>query len=141
VQLTLHERPEPGPVVPVELLQRFDLLLQRCTLGCQATDEVLVSLLGFALESIGIRLGIFGYLLCRCSRIGQSLAGFPPGTVGMRLGVSGYLLCRCSRIRPNLVSLVASTGDMFVSCSLGQNQHLKGLTLGLRIGRGMRLVQ
>jgi hypothetical protein len=139
------------------------LLLQVCALGSQATDDVLVPLLGLTLESLGICLGIFGYLfcscsrigqnllgiapsavgmrpgvagylLCRCSRIGQSLAGFPPSTVGMRLGISGYLLCRCSRICPNLVSLVLSSCDMLVRCSLGQNQHLKGSMLGVRIG-------
>jgi hypothetical protein len=169
-QLTLHERPEPGPVVPLELLQGFDLLLQRCALGSQATDGILVSLPGFPLESIGIRLGIVGNLLCpgsrigqalvsiapstvgvrlgvsgnllrRCSRIGQSLVGFPSSTVGVRLGFSGYLRRRCSRIRPNVVSLVLSGGHMLVGRSLGQNQHLKGLTLGFGIGEGMRLVQ
>lgn len=143
-------------------------MLEVCTLGSQATDDVLVPLLGFTLESIGMRLGIFGYLLCpcsrvgqkflgiapstvgmclgvagyllcRCSHIGQSLAGFPPNTVGMRLGVAGHLLCRCSRVRPNLFSLALSSGDMLVCCSLGQNQHLKGLTLGVRIGKCMRL--
>jgi len=169
VQLTLHEGPEFGPVVPVESLQRFDLLLQRCTLGCQATDDVLIPLLGFALESIGLRLSILGYLLCPCSRIGQnllgvapntvgmrlgvsgylrchcsrighSIAGFPPSTVGVRLGVSGYLLCHCSRVDPHLVSLVLRTGEMLVGGSLGQNQHLKGLTLGVRLGKCMCLV-
>ena len=89
VQLTLHKGPEFGPVVPVESLQRFDLLLQRCTLGCQATDDVLIPLLGFALESIGHRLSILGYLLCPCLRMGQNLLGIAPNTVGMRLGVSG----------------------------------------------------
>ena len=57
----------------------------------------------------------------------------------MRLGISDYPLGHCSRFGPHLVSLVLRTGDMLVSCSLGQNQHLKGLMLGGRLGKTMCL--
>ncbi len=88
-----------------------------------------------------MRLGVSDHLLCRGSRIGHSLHGFPPSTVGMGPGVSDYLLCRGSGIRANVVSLVLSSSDMFIGGSLGQSQHLKGLTLGVRIGKDRRLVQ
>jgi hypothetical protein len=139
VQLALHEGPQLCPVVPVESLQCFDLLLQRCPLGYQATNDVLIPLVCFALEFIGLCLSILGYLRSTCSRIRESLAGVPPSTVGMRPGVSGYLLCRRSRFGQHPVSLVLRAGDMLVSCSLGQHQYLKGLTLGVRPGMGRYL--
>src|SRR3954447_5614626 len=58
-QLSLDESREPGSVFLVELLQRFDLLLQRFTLRVQAPGNILILLLGLMLEFIGIRLGIF----------------------------------------------------------------------------------
>src|SRR6266511_3552529 len=136
------------------------MLLQRFTFGRQPDADVLVSLVGFTLMCIGIRpeilkhllyrcshigqslfgiapstiamrLGVSDHLLCRGSRIGHSLHGFPPSTVGMGPGVSDYLLCRGSGTRANVVSLVLSSSDMFIGGSLGQSQHLKGLTLGV----------
>ena len=80
-QLSLHESREPGPVVPVEDLQRFDLLLKALTLGGQAPDHVLVPLLGLMLEFVGVRLGVLADLLRAHSRLGQELVGVPAGVV------------------------------------------------------------
>jgi hypothetical protein len=169
-QLTLHERRKAGPVVPVELLQRIDLLLQRGALGIQAPDDVVISLLRLMVEPSGMSLGILDYLRRTCarigqdligvatytvavclgvadnlfrlsSRIGQCLAGRLAHTVGMGLRVAGHLFCGCLRIRPNAASVVLSTGDMVVGGSLGQNQHLKGLPLRVWIEKVMRLVK
>jgi len=165
-QLSLHESPEPGSVLLVKLLQRFDLLLQRFTLGGQARDGVSVSLLGSMPEFIGILLRIFRNLFCPCSRVEQNLVGVSPNIVSVRLGISGYLRRRCvcirqrlvraslkivgmrlgipdyllglcARIGANLVRLMMSTGDVILSCSPGQSQNLESLTLGVGIGRGI----
>jgi hypothetical protein len=168
-QLGLHESQEPGPVVPVEFLQRFDLLLQRFTLGGQVSDHLFVPLLGLTLQSIGarlrnsgylrrlcsriganlvgasprivgLRLGIFGYLRCPRSRVGHHLIGLAPDSVGLRFGISNYLLCRRARIRVNLARLAMSGGDMLIGCPLGQGQHLQGL-LDVATGMGIRLLR
>ena len=168
-QLGLHESQEPGPVVPVEFLQRFDLLLQPFTLGDQVPDHLFVPLLGLTLQSIGARLRILGYPRCLCSRIGDNLVGVSPSIAGVRLGIFGYLrhprsrvgqrlvglapdsvglrlgipnypLRRCARIRVNLVRLAMSVGDMLIGCSLGQGQHLQGL-LDVAAGMGILLLR
>jgi len=163
-QLTLHEGGKPGPVVPVELLQRLDLPLQRFTFGGQAPHHVVITLLGSMLELVGIRLGFFGNLVCLCQRIGERLVSVSPGIVGVRLRISDYLLRRCAcvrkrlvgfppkivgvrldvpdyllrrgaRIRADLVRLTMSTGNVVLGCSLGQVQHLESLTLGVGVGK------
>jgi hypothetical protein len=169
-QLSLHESREPGPVVLVEMLQRLDLLLQRFTLRGQAPDDVLISLLGLMLEFIGVRLGVLSDLRCPCASVGQRFLGVSLKIVGVRLCVPDYLFGRCAcvglrfvgvslkivgarlcvpdymlglcaRVRANLVRLMMSTGDVLLSCSLGQSQHLESLTLGGGIGRGTRLLR
>jgi hypothetical protein len=168
-QLGLHESQEPGPVLPVEFLQSFDLLLQPLTLGGQVSDHLLVPMLGLTLQSVGARLCILGYFSCLCPRIGDNLVGvsssiagvrfgifrylrclrsrvgqhlvrLAPDSVALRLGISNYLLCRRARIRVNLVRLAMSVGDMLIGRSLGQGQHLKGL-LDVATGMGIRLLR
>jgi len=169
-QLILHEIRESGPVALVKLLQRFDLPLQRLTLGGQTPDDIFIALLGLMHKFVGIRLGIFGhlvcpyssigqhlfgvplcvvrmslgvsgYLCCRSARIGHHLLGFLPENVGVRLGVSGYLLRRCARIRTNRVRFSPSTGDVFLGCSLSQGEHLESLVLGAGPGKSAHLFQ
>jgi len=88
-----------------------------------------------------MRLSVPGHLRCRCARIGQRLLGFLLKTVGVHPGVSDYLLRGCARIRTNLGRFTPSTGDVFLSCSLGQSEHLEGMVLGSGPGRGAHLFQ
>jgi len=119
---------------------------------------------------IGILLGIFGHLVCPCSRIGQNLLGVPLSVVRTSLGVSGYLRCRglcfgqrllgfllknvavrlgvsdyllrrCARIRANRIRLTPSTGEVFLSCSLSQREHLECSVLGGWLGKSIPLFQ
>jgi hypothetical protein len=60
------------------LYAAIDLLLQRFTLGGQGPD--LISLLGLTFELIGVRLGIFHYLLRRCACICANLVGLMMST-------------------------------------------------------------
>ena len=169
-QLTLHERGQARPVVAIELLKRFDLLLKRRALAFQTPNHVVISLLSFTIEfrrvglgildylgrsgacigenfvgvasrTVGLRLGLADYLLGRRMRIGQFLAGVLAGPIRVRLGVPDYLLRCRPRVRPDIAGLVLSTGHMIVGRPLGQNQHLKRLPLRIRIEYVVRVIQ
>ena len=164
-QLGLHEGQQPRPVVPVELLQHLDLLLQRFPLGGQVADLLVVPLPGQALESVGagpgllgdlrrlgprvgddlravlpcglrVRLGVLGRLQCMRSRVGQHLVGLAPDGVGLRLGLADDLLRGRTGVRHDLVRLAMSGGDVLVGGPLGEGQHLEGL---LDVGTGVRV--
>src|SRR5215475_14413359 len=62
-QLALEVRLEPGPVLPLELLELLDVLLQRGPLGVQAAHDLLVALAGVALERLGLGPGVEGELV------------------------------------------------------------------------------
>src|SRR5215207_6563916 len=57
-QLALQVRLESGAVLPLELLELLDVLLQRRALGVQATHGLLVPLAGIAFECVGLRPGL-----------------------------------------------------------------------------------
>jgi hypothetical protein len=81
--------------VPIELLQSLDLMLQGGPLGFQASDNLVVLPLGFALESVGSCLGVFGYLFRRGSRIRYGLVRFLAGHVGPPHPGRVSRICRC----------------------------------------------
>jgi hypothetical protein len=92
------------------------------------------NLLGVPLGVVRESLGLSGRLCRRGVRIGQRLLGLLLMNVGVRLGVSDYLLRRCPRIRTNRVRLTPSIGDVLLSCSLSQSEHLEGPVLGGGLG-------
>jgi hypothetical protein len=86
-------------------------------------------------------LGISGYLRRRGARIGKRLLGFLPANLGVRLGISDYLLRCCTRVRTNRVRFTSSTGDVFLSRSLSQSEHLEGSVLGGGLGTTVPLIE
>jgi hypothetical protein len=147
-QLTLHESLEPGPILPIEPLQRFDLLLKHLALGGQAADNILVALLGEMLELVSLRLSdlgevvspdprigqeflglllrlvgtrvsVTGYLRCRGMCFGKGRLGLPPQRLGTGLGIPDYLSRPVTRLPANPIRLAPSAGQVFLGRSLG----------------------
>src|SRR5207248_4400100 len=72
-QLALQVRLEPRAVLPLELLELLDVLLQRRTLLVQAAHGLLVTLPGVALERVGLGARLAGDLLGLGTRVGEQL--------------------------------------------------------------------
>jgi hypothetical protein len=155
-QLGLHEGEQPGPVVPVELLQGLDLLLQPLPLRGEVADLLVVPLPGQALEPVRlrprllddlgrlgprvgddllpalsgglrVRLDLLDRLLRLRSRVGEHLVGLPPHGLGLGLRLPDDPLGHPARIGQDLVGLAVRGGDVLLRRPLSEGQHLQGL--------------